>query len=564
MREFEQPGPYEDDGDGRAGLEVARPVTGRFAQLRRLVLALSGAHAETLELLPTERVRFESLGWAILITSGMAALSMWFALSSALGVNGLIAVFPAVLWGLVIMGIDRWLITSMPIDGKRKFAMAAPRLVLAILLGTLISTPLVLRVFESEINAQISAIKEVRYSNFLTQQQNSKVTQQVNSLASQVAYLNKVIDSHGAAVANTSGDPQLQALNSQLSRWTSLENTYLQQWNCQLYGGPQCVKKGNGPLAQASEASYLQAKAQVSKIQGEIQQRDAQLSSTSKSDELARYNQAKAALPAVQNQYNTALARQQALQANFYAQNQATNGILIRLQALSQLSTGDFTVTAARFLLFLLFLVIECLPVTVKLLQRPGLYEDALRAARAAERRDAEKFYRTRSRLGSVGHPAGRTILRMQAEHMERDIDVRPLWNRTVALPRAVRAPEDERATEAFYPHDPGRQRHFDEYDPPRAGLRPGERQRHEPDEEVFPGRLHRDGPRPDPGQDQTRLDIPYGQQTRHDDEPRQDRRAAGGDEVPSVHQALSEMDDRVAASPDGHDGGVPLRWDDE
>ena len=80
----------------------------------------------------------------------------------------------------------------------------------------------------------------------------------------------------------------------------------------------------------------------------------------------------------------------------------------MRLEALSELSSGNFTVAAARFLLFLLFLVIECLPVTVKLLQKPGQYEAALSAAKKAEKRDYEKFFSTRSRLRQGGFsPAG-------------------------------------------------------------------------------------------------------------------------------------------------------------
>src|SRR6202020_3431036 len=121
------------------------------------------------------------LGWAILITSCMAMISMWFALSSALGINGILAIPVAIFWGLVIMGIDRWLITSMPIDGSRKFAMAVPRVVLALLLGTLISTPLVLRVFQSEINAQIAKMQQQSYSTFLQQQQASSVAKQVGT-----------------------------------------------------------------------------------------------------------------------------------------------------------------------------------------------------------------------------------------------------------------------------------------------------------------------------------------------------------------------------------------------
>lgn len=72
----------------------------KFNQLRRLVLALSGADTEILGYVPSERTRFESLGWAILITSCMAMISMWFALSSALSVNGILAVPVAVFWDL--------------------------------------------------------------------------------------------------------------------------------------------------------------------------------------------------------------------------------------------------------------------------------------------------------------------------------------------------------------------------------------------------------------------------------------------------------------------------------
>ena len=104
-----------------------RKLEQMFHKLRKIVLALAGAHEEVLTLVPSERARFESLGWAILITSGVAAVSMWFALASAVGINGILALPIALAWGLVIMGIDRWLIVSMPIDSRRKFAMAAPR-----------------------------------------------------------------------------------------------------------------------------------------------------------------------------------------------------------------------------------------------------------------------------------------------------------------------------------------------------------------------------------------------------------------------------------------------------
>ena len=149
----------------------------------QFLITLSGARPEILALCPGERIRFQSIGWAILITSGMAVVSMWFALTTALGVHPYAALPIALLWGLVIMGIDRWLVTSLPADGRRKFMIAAPRLVLAILLGALISTPIVLRVFQTEINNQISVIQENNEAAFLSSQQHSAVQARVRSAA---------------------------------------------------------------------------------------------------------------------------------------------------------------------------------------------------------------------------------------------------------------------------------------------------------------------------------------------------------------------------------------------
>jgi Domain of unknown function (DUF4407) len=439
-----------------------------FGKLRKLVLALSGAHEEVLELVPSERARFESLGWAILITSCMAVISMWFALSSALGINGILAIPVALFWGLVIMGIDRWLITSMPIEGGRKFAMAVPRVLLAILLGTLISTPLVLRIFQSEINAQMATMQQANYNTFLQQQQQSQVNKQVTTYDDELQQLNTVINSHGAQTGNNAADPELVAYNdqlsqleSQLSHWTTLRTQYYNEYTCQLYGGADCPKKGAGPAYALSHQNYVNAsnevtsyQTQISHVQSEIQQRDQFLSSTSASSQAQRYQEALTQRPIVQQEYSTAVQRRNQLQASYYAQEQAAHGILMRLEALSQLSSGNLTVSVARILLFLLFLVIECLPVTVKLLQRPGQYEAAMQRARAAERRDFEKFFGTRSRFASGGLAAGGrpAVLQLRPE-AEGQLDP-AVWHRTRMLPMGQDLPEDERSTEQF--QDPG------------------------------------------------------------------------------------------------------------
>lgn len=578
----------------------------KFDQLRRLVLALSGADAEILGYVPSERTRFESLGWAILITSGMAMISMWFALSSALGINGILAIPVAVFWGLVIMGIDRWLITSMPVDGSRKFAMAVPRILLAILLGTLISTPLVLRIFQSEINAQMAVMQQKNYSSFLAGQQSSQVNQQVTTYYNELQQLDTVINSHGAETGNNAADPQLVAysshlaqLQSELNHWTALKSQYYTDYTCQMYGGAQCPKKGDGPAAKASYASYQQAAAQVtsyqnqiSQVQGEIQQRDQLLSSTSKSAQQQRYSEALNQRQIVAGEYTTAVQRRNQLQAAYFAQNQASHGILMRLEALSELSSGNFTVAAARFLLFLLFLVIECLPVTVKLLQRPGQYEAALAAAKKAEKRDYEKFFSTRSRLrqagltpagrgpGQPGQPQGAVAVALSPEPQPEAV-----WGGTRRLPTVTDSPDDEAPTEAYPPYparrggraaggppDPGtsREHRWHGTDEWRNNWVP-----QEPDEPAGEDRSRRE--RGDLRVAQTRLDSPAAR-TRLDygyggDQPDDPYQADDGADyvdayrethLPALGPARDHQDDSVPARAEGNGSGIPLSWDDE
>jgi hypothetical protein len=366
------------------------------------LIAISGARPDVLDRCPTERIKFQSLGWAILITSGLATVSMWFALTSAMGFNPLLSFPVAVLWGLIIMGIDRWLVTSMPIDGKRKFLIAAPRLALAILLGSLISTPIVLRIFESEINNQVSVIKENNEAAFLTSQQHSAVAARVTNWQNTVNNLQQVIDSHGSKAINPASDPVVQGLTTQLDNEQKVAASDYHAWQCQLYGG--CgAPKGSGPLAAASEKRYNDDEAQIAMLTQEIQARDQALEATDANSEQSRFQQATNALPAAQAQLTAAQAEENSLLNNFQATNGATNGLLIRLKALDQLSAGNSTLQTARLLLFLLFLVIEVLPVTVKLLQPEGNYEKILRREIANELSQAQWEMRRRATSGPSG-----------------------------------------------------------------------------------------------------------------------------------------------------------------
>jgi hypothetical protein len=427
---------------------------------------LAGAREQVLAQCPTERVKFQGLGSAILITSCVATVSMWFALDNAMGINPIAALPAALLWGVVILGIDRWLVTSLPPTGRRRLTIALPRVILALLLGTLISTPIVLRAFQGEINTQISVIKQQRASAFLNSQQHSKVTQRVTNWTNQVNNLDKVINSGGQQPLNPSADPVIKSLTKQENTELGLEQKYYRQWQCQLYGG--CGSpKGNGPLAQASHQSYLQAQQAVTNIQNQITDRQNVLSATDKKSQATRLQQAEGALPNAKAQLANAQAQETALRNSFENNNLATNGLLIRLQALNELSAGDFTLNSTRFLLFLFFLVIECLPITVKLLQRPGIYEQILQATAERELSDAKRAIRS-GKVPAVAPPqpqaqgpagaAASPASGANAGHgtSERDM-AREAWRTGPAVPQSSRpaSPNWRTATTVTSPGSP-------------------------------------------------------------------------------------------------------------
>lgn len=385
----------------------------QVSRLGQFLITLSGARPDILVFCPGERTKFQSLGWVILITAGMAVVSMWFALTNTLGVNAVAGVFGALLWGLVIMGIDRWLVTSMTDDRSRKLLMALPRLALAVLLGSIISTPFVLRIFASEINNQVSVIKENNEAAFLNSQQRSSVGTRVTKWQNTVNDLQKVINSDGAQPINPADDPTIQGLNTELANERKVAATDYHAWQCQLYGG--CgAPKGSGPLAAASEKQYNADEAQVASLTSQISTRKKQLQDSAVSSQASRLQQAKEALPNAKSQLTAARAEQDSLLNSFQVSNGASNGLLIKLQALSQLSAKGGSLEAARWLLFLFFLVIELLPVSVKLLQRPGLYEQVLAEKDRYELREAKWRLRSGTApgqqadlLGGVAPPPG-------------------------------------------------------------------------------------------------------------------------------------------------------------
>jgi hypothetical protein len=370
---------------GRApGAQPPSGIWERLAATRRgrwlswFLIALSGAAPEIVDKVPVERAKFESRGLAVLLSSVIAVVSMWFALTAGMGVNGIAAAPAGLLWGLAVMGIDRWLVTSIPLGGRwRRLVDAVPVLVLALLLGALISAPMVLHLFQQPIDTESSHIRQhQQHSAFVASPQYGPLNQQVTSLQTQVTGLSEVVASQGTVPLAPSADPQILALNAAQAAEIALDQKYIEEMALEESTGPGYQSPVREVLAYLNASDgWEHASVKVSELTNQIKTREEQLIGTGKAAAENHLQEALEELPAVKEKLTAAQERLTALRAAFLAQK-TTGGVLTSLKALTQLP--DLVARSASLLVFLLFLMIECLPVTVALVQRPGGYEKIL------------------------------------------------------------------------------------------------------------------------------------------------------------------------------------------
>src|SRR5687768_9331685 len=135
---------------------------------RGLLIWLSGADPDTLSRSPREKRKYSGLGGVVLTTACMAGLSAGFALHSGVRAPLVVAVVIALLWALAIANLDRWLVAAA---GRRELwwqnlATLVPRVLLALVIGAVVSTPLVLWIFQREIQAQLTVTQQVERNTY--------------------------------------------------------------------------------------------------------------------------------------------------------------------------------------------------------------------------------------------------------------------------------------------------------------------------------------------------------------------------------------------------------------
>ena len=242
-----------------------------------------------------------------------------------------LAILCAVPWAIIIFSLDRYIISSMRHRGNltnarnrflQNLLLAIPRLLLAIVIGVVISTPLRLAYFKQEIETQIQA------------QQERPLVEVENEI--------------------TRKEAELSSLNATLQAEASRLDEILDSYLTEAQGRGRTGVRGQGAVARTIRDIYERTENDFRQTKSRIEQQVTEISA-----DLAVLK-----------------VRREELQSQ--SQREQPKSLFAKLEALSVVAHKDNRLALANYSILFLMVLIEVCPVLLKLLSSEGPYEDLL------------------------------------------------------------------------------------------------------------------------------------------------------------------------------------------
>ncbi len=298
--------------------------------LNEFLWICAGANREVLRQCPTDYAKYAGIGGTILFTALMAMLSGGYALYFVFESVPKAIAF-GIFWGMLIFNLDRFIVNTMYSDGKvtiswREFYSGLPRIIMAIFLGIVISTPLEMKIFEDRINSQLvkDNIERTNASRAKIDEGNKPLIERRNFLEQQQAEIRERLakaneelkkEGEGSALSGKAGHGQIykdkernvKAIEKELESWNSSHQQELDDLREQIKINRD---KGNADISEGNHE----------------------------------------------------------------------NGFCVRYEAFSNVKKENFALSVVSLVIMLLFIIIETAPTFFKMMIASGPYDDYLRA----------------------------------------------------------------------------------------------------------------------------------------------------------------------------------------
>ena len=290
----------------------------------------AGANRKVLRQCPTDYAKYAGIGGTILFTALMAMLSGGYALYFVFDSVPKAIAF-GIFWGMLIFNLDRFIVNTMYSDGKvtiswREFYSGLPRIIMAIFLGIVISTPLEMKIFEDRINSQLvkDNIERTNASRAKIDEGNKPLSDRRNQLEKQQAEIQERLakaneelkkEGEGTALSGKVGHGQIYKDKEQNMKAIEKE---MAMWNS----------------SHLSELEDLREQIKINRNKGNVD----------------------------------------------IAEGNHENGFCVRYEAFSNVKNENFALSVVSLVIMLLFIIIETAPTFFKMMIASGPYDDFLRA----------------------------------------------------------------------------------------------------------------------------------------------------------------------------------------
>ncbi len=302
---------------------------------------LSTAEKELLMQCVVDRNRYRIIGTTVLATWSFATLA-WTYFWSTVTNNWFASIMLGLFMGFIILTIDRALIKGINKFNKNKVAPLLLRSVLAITLGTFMAQPAVLYMFDKEVKLQASLDNEGRKRK-KQQELDLLYNSQKNSLNAQKLQLQTQL--------NTKYDEVAAAR---------------QEFVAEIDGTGGTGKVGIQNIARAKKAEYEKLDAEYKQLLSALQPNIASTDSS-----LAVIN----ASLKIENEAFSGLLN---------------NGFLTRIEALNNLVKNNTALQWRYFLIVIILMLIELMPVLAKTLLPSGTYDEKVKLREELEKEIAQ------------------------------------------------------------------------------------------------------------------------------------------------------------------------------
>jgi hypothetical protein len=311
---------------------------------------LATAEKELIKDCTVDRNRYAITGMTVMGTWLFATLA-WSYFFSTVVESKIVAVLLGVFMGLIILSIDRALIKGITASNKRKVIPIIFRLLLALTIGTFMAQPALLYLFDKEIHVQISLDNEYR----------------------KMAKQHELDSLYAPRVAQLQLQKQQlqQQLDAKYNEVTTSRNAFIAETD----GTGGSGRIGLKEIARAKQNEYAKLDANYNQLSNELQ---------------PKINSADSALNSIHQ------SKQKELQSFTALMN---DGFLTQIQALHNLIKNNAAAQFRYYLLVIILVLIELMPVIAKSLLPDGTYDEKVRLREMMEKEITESNIQREGKL---------------------------------------------------------------------------------------------------------------------------------------------------------------------